>query len=91
MHYGFNSLKFATALGVFCLVLTVTDRLSRWGYRTLRGAFEFWKDEVKDIKAGGKDLELVALEEDEFVKEGSGWESPFIEKRSHDIEWATMI
>jgi hypothetical protein len=55
------------AIGVFFLALTVTERLARWGYRTVRGAIEYWRDEINDLRTGGVDPEQLEWEKDAFV------------------------
>ena len=75
------------ALGIFCLVVTVTERLARCLYRHVRGSIQYWKDEITDLKNGGMDPDQIALEKDEFVNDTEGWESPVIEKRSRYIKW----
>jgi hypothetical protein len=82
LYYGLNTAKVGAALGIFCLVLTVTERLARWAYRTVRGSIEYWSDEIKDLKNGGMDLDQLALEKDAFVNDAETWESPVI-KSSH--------
>lgn len=78
-------------MGIFCVVLAVTERFARWAYRTVRGSIQYWKDEIKDLKNGGMDPEQVALEKDEFVNDTEGWESTVIQRRHHrDIEWETV-
>jgi hypothetical protein len=89
LYYGFNTAKVGAALGIFCIILTATDRLARWAYRTVRGSIEYWNGEIKDLKNGGLDPDQIALEEDEFVNDAEGWESPIIEKRKRHIKWIT--
>ena len=69
-------------MGLFALVLTLTERVARWAWRTVRGSINYWQEEIKDLKNGGMDAEQMALEKDEFVNEEDGWESPVIEKRN---------
>ena len=69
-------------MGLFALVLTLTERVARWAWRTVRGSINYWQEEIKDLKNGGMDAEQLALEKDEFVNEEDGWESPVIEKRN---------
>jgi hypothetical protein len=69
-------------VGLFALVLTLTERVARWAWRTVRGSINYWQEEIKDLKNGGMDAEQMALEKDEFVNEEDEWESPAIEKRN---------
>jgi len=89
LYYGFNTAKVGAAIGIFCVVFTVTERLARWVYRSIRGSIKYWKDEFSDLKNGGTDFDQAALERDEFVNDAAGWVSPVIEKRSPHIEWTT--
>jgi hypothetical protein len=82
LYYGFNTAKVGSAVGIFCLVLTVTERCARWVYRYVRGSIRYWKDEIADLRNGGKDPYQIALEKEEFVNDAEGWESPVIEKRN---------
>ena len=82
LYYGFNTAKVGAAVGLFALVLTLTERVARWAWRTVRGSINYWQEEIKDLKNGGMDAEQLALEKDEFVNEEDGWESPVIEKRN---------
>jgi hypothetical protein len=91
LYYGFNTAKVGAAVGIFCVVLAVTERFARWAYRTVRGSIQYWKDEINDLKNGGMDPDQVALEKDEFVNDTEGWESPVIQKRhGREIEWETV-
>jgi hypothetical protein len=90
LYYGFNTAKVGAALGIFCLAVTVTERIARWAYRAIRGSIQYWRDEIKDLKNGGMDPDQLALEKDEFVNEKGGWESPVLEKRSQHIEWSSI-
>lgn len=90
LYYGFNTAKVGAAVGVFCLVLTVTERLARWVYRHVRGSIQYWNDEINDLRNGGVDSDQIALEKDEFVNDREGWASPVIEKRGRHVKW-TMI
>ena len=74
-------------MGLFALVLTLTERVARWAWRTVRGSITYWREEIKDLKNGGMDQ--TALERDEFVNDTEGWESPVIEKRNRYIKWNT--
>jgi hypothetical protein len=90
LYYGFNTAKVGAAVGLFALVLTLTERVARWAWRTVRGSFNYWREEIKDLKNGGMDSDQLALEKDEFVNDTEGWESPLIEKRSrYIIQWGT--
>lgn len=89
LYYGFNTAKVGAALGLFALVLTLTERVARWAWRTMRGSVDYWHGEIKDLKNGGMDAEQMALEKDEFVNDTEGWESPVIEKRDRYMQWAT--
>lgn len=86
LYYGYNTAKVGTAVGIFCLVLTVTERLARWVYRHVRGSIQYWKDEITDLRNGGMDSDQIALEKDEFVNDAQGWESPVIEKRNDHVK-----
>jgi hypothetical protein len=86
LYYGYNTAKVGAAVGIFCLVLTVTERLARWVYRHVRGSIQYWKDEITDLRNGGMDSDQIALEKDEFVNDAQGWESPVIEKRNDQVK-----
>jgi len=91
LYYGFNTAKVGAAMGIFCVVLAVTERFARWAYRTVRGSIQYWKDEINDLKNGGMDPDQVALEKDEFVNDTEGWESPVIQRRHiRDLKWETI-
>ena|SRR5208282_1576925 len=90
LYYSFNTAKVGAAVGIFCLAVTVTERLARWVYRHVRGSIQYWKDEITDLKNGGMDSDQIVLERDEFVNAREGWESPVIEKRSRYIKWSTV-
>lgn len=90
LYYSFNTAKVGAAVGIFCLAITVTERLARWVYRHVRGSIQYWKDEITDLKNGGMDSDQLALEKDEFVNDAEGWESPAIEKRSQHMKWSTV-
>lgn len=87
LYYGFNTAKVGTAVGIFCVALTVTERLVRWVYRSVRGSIRYWKDEINDLKNSRmEDLDTASLEKDEFVNDPEGWESTVIEKRIRHIK-----
>jgi hypothetical protein len=90
LYYGFNTAKVGAAVGIFCLAVTITERLARWVYRHVRGSIQYWKDEITDLKNGGMDSDQIALEKDGLVNDREGWESPVIEKRSRYIKWSTV-
>jgi hypothetical protein len=82
LYLGFNTIKVGLGLGMFTLVLTVTERLARWLYRHVRGSIQYWRDEIKDIKNGGMDSDQAAWEKDEFVNEPDGWDSDYVRKKN---------
>jgi hypothetical protein len=81
MYYGWNTAKFGMAVGIVFAVVTVTERISRWAFRAIRNTVEYWRDEYRDIRYKGNDPDLMDLENDPFVNDSDGWESPVIEKR----------
>ena len=100
LYLGFNTVKIGIGLGMFTVVLTVTERLARWLYRHVRGSITYWKDEIRDLKNGGMDPDQSIWDRDEFVNEPDGWESPVIKKKNrttfvkkgHDprpVKWIT--
>jgi hypothetical protein len=90
LYYGFNTAKVGVAVGIFCLAVTVTERITRWIYRHVRGSIQYWKHEINDLKNGGMDSDQIGLEKDEFVNDVDGWASPVIEKRSRHVKWTTI-
>lgn len=90
LYYGFNTAKVGAAVGLFALVLTLTERVARWAWRTVRGSINYWNEEIKDLKNGGMDADQMALEKDEFVNETEDWESPVIERRGEQIRSIAM-
>jgi len=82
LYLGFNTIKIGFGLGMFTLVLTVTERLARWLYRHVRGSIAYWKDEIRDLKHGGMDPDQSIWDRDEFVNEPDGWESPYIKRKN---------
>jgi hypothetical protein len=90
LYYGFNTAKVGAAVGLFALVLTLTERVARWAWRTVRGSINYWKEEIKDLRNGGMDADQMALEKDEFVNETEDWESPVIERRGERIRSIAM-
>ena len=67
LYYSFNTAKVGMAAGILYVALTAMERLARWTYRSIRGAINYWKEEIEDLKSGGRDAEQLALEKDEFV------------------------
>jgi hypothetical protein len=82
-QYALSTVKVGGAFGLFTFALAVTDRIVRWAYLTAHGAFQYWANEVKNFRSSDTiDPEELALQEDQFVNEADGWESPVIlEKR----------
>ena len=80
LYYSFNTAKVGAALGIFCAVLTISERIARWLYRNVRGSIDYWRNEIKDLKTGGIDRDQLAFDKDGFANEG--WQSPIIEERS---------
>ena len=90
LYYGFNTAKVGAAVGLFALVLTLTERVARWAWRTVRGSISYWNEEIKDLRNGGMDSGQMAFEKDEFVNETEDWESPVIERRGEQIRYMAM-
>ena len=91
---SYSTAKIGVAVGIFCLVISLADRLlARWTYRTVRGSIVYWQDELRDLKNGGSDSEQAGLVEDEFVNDAEGWESPVIKKShitSRHVKWEAL-
>ena len=81
MYYGWNTAKFGIAVGIVFAAVSMTERLSRWAFRCIRNTVEYWRDEYRDLKYNGNDPDLMDLENDPFVNDSDGWDSPVIEKR----------
>jgi hypothetical protein len=85
-YYGYNTVKVSLGFGLVFLGATLFERFTRWAFRTARGTYEYWHNEYKDAKYQGNDPALMDLENDPFVNDTDGWESPVIEKRYHLME-----